>query len=122
MQIVDEYEPIMHSPASLASSSVFLPSSSPGPSSPTSPRSFSSISTTPSRTNKKICLPKFWREETQACLDEGILNEVARGDITRTLVTLLTAKYGPRPGRGHCEDVARHLILKYPFAKEWICM
>ena len=66
----------------------------------------------------KIQLPKFWREETQEALDEGILNEAVEGDIVRTLVTLLTAKYGPRPGRMLCEDLARQLILKYPFAKD----
>ena len=59
-----------------------------------------------------------WREETQSCLDEGILNETSRGDIFRTLVTLLVGKYGPRPGRARCEDLARQLILKYPFVKE----
>lgn len=99
-------------------SSVRLPSPSPGPSSPTSPRLLSSISTTPSRSADKIRLPEFWREETQEALDEGILNETARGDIIRTLVTLLTAKYGPRPSRVHCEELARQFILKYPFAKD----
>ena len=33
-------------------------------------------------------------------------------------MTLLTAKYGPRPSRAQCEDLARQFILKYPFAKD----
>ena len=97
------------------STSVRLPSPSPGLVSPTSPRSFSTISTTPSRV---VQLPEFWRQETQEALDEGILYESVRGDITRTLVTLLTARYGPKPSRTHYEYLARQLILKYPFAKD----
>lgn len=119
MQRIVHLEPSLQSPtASLASSSFHIPSTSPGPSSPTSPGSISSISTTPSRASNKVRLPDFWREETQECLDEGILDEVCRGDITRTLVTLLNAKFGPKPGRARCEDLARQLILKYPFAKD----
>ena len=57
-------------------------------------------------------------EETQDALDEGVLNETVRADITRTLVTLLTAKYGPKPSRTQYEDLARQFILKYPFAKD----
>ena len=43
------------------------------------------------------------------------MDDESRSDITRTLVTLLTAKYGLRPGKNHCKDLARQLILKYPF-------
>ena len=97
---------------------VRLPSPSPSLVSPTSPRSFSTISTTPSRVADRIQLPEFWRQETQEALDEGILDKSVRGDITRTLVTLLTARYGPKPSRTHYEDLARQFILKYPFAKD----
>ena len=105
-------------PCSSKSPNVRVPSLSPGPVSPVSPTSFSTISITPSRVADRIRLPEFWREETQEALDEGILNESVRGDITRTLVTLLTARYGPKPSRTHCEDLARQFILKYPFAKD----
>ena len=94
------------------------------PTSPVSPPStsrrvgsISSISTAPSR-SERVLIPDYWREETQDCLDEGILNETSRGDMTRTLVTLMVAKYGPKPGRARCEDLARQLILKYPFVKD----
>ena len=81
--------------------------------------SVSSISTTPSRSETgTVQIPDYWREDTQDCLDEGILNETSRGDIVRTLATLLVAKHGPKPGRARCEELARQLILKYPFVKD----
>ena len=79
--------------------------------------SLSSISTTPSRA-ERIQIPECWRQETQDYLDDGVLDDDSRGDITRTLVTLLVAKYGPKPGRSCCEELARQLVLKYPFAKD----
>ena len=54
----------------------------------------------------------------QHCIDEGILDDDSRSDITRTLVTLLVSKYGPKPGRVQCEELGRQLILKYPFMKD----
>ena len=33
-------------------------------------------------------------------------------------MTLLVAKYGPKPVRSRCEELARQLILKYPFTKD----
>ena len=47
-----------------------------------------------------------------------ILSPESRGDISHTLVTLVTAKYGPNPGKTKFEEVARKLILKYPFMKD----
>ena len=47
-----------------------------------------------------------------------IMDDKSRSDITRTLVTLLTTKYGPRTGKNHCQQAARQLILKYPFMKD----
>ena len=46
------------------------------------------------------------------------MDDESRSDVVRTLVTLLVAKYGPKPGRTHCEDLGRQLILKYPFMKD----
>ena len=108
-----------------------LPSNVLGPSSPTSfqlsplsstsqteesASSFSSV-TTPIR-SEKMKIPDFWREETQDCIENGIMDDKSRSDITRTLITLLTTKYGPRPGKNHCQQAARQLILKYPFMKD----
>ena len=92
---------------------------SPGPMSPLSPTqqrdgSVRSLSTTPSRSDfEKVQIPEFWREDTQMCI-EGVLDDESRSDICRTLVTLLVAKYGPKPGRVRCEELCRQLILKYP--------
>ena len=79
--------------------------------------SVSSFSTTPSR-NEKLLIPNFWRDETQECIEIGVLDDESRSDITRTLVTLLTAKYGPKPGKGNLQELARQLILKHPFVKD----
>ena len=118
-------EPVLLSAGSsghLASSSVTSPLNSPPASpsfSPTScgPGSLSSVSTTPSRSDK-VCIPDFWREDTQRCIDEGVLDDASRSDIVRTLVTLLVSKYGPKPGRMRLEELGRALILKYPFMKD----
>ena len=74
------------------------------------------MSTTPS--TDKIPIPEYWRDETQQSIENGVLDDESRSDITRTLVTLLTVKYGPRPGKSRCQDLARQLILKYPFMKD----
>ena len=63
-------------------------------------------------------VPDQWREDTQASIDAKDLSKESRSDISRTLVTLMTAKYGPNPGKAKCEEVARKLILKYPFMKD----
>lgn len=47
--------------------------------------------------------PDFWREDTQMCIEEGVLDHESRSDICRALVTLLVAKYGPKPGRNRRE-------------------
>lgn len=98
-----------HSPPALPS---FSPTSC-GPGSP------SSVSTTPSRLDK-VYIPDFRKDDTQHCIDEGVLNNASPSDIVRTLVTLLVSKYGSRPGRVQLEEVGRVLILKYPFMKDEI--
>ena len=66
----------------------------------------------------KIHIPEYWRQDTQDCIDAGVLDDSSRSDIVRTLVTLLVAKFGPRPGRARCEELGRQLILKYPFMRD----
>ena len=119
---VDEATPIHLPSSSQAQTNSGFTSPPSGPLSPSSPLSraegsVSSMSSAFSRSDK-IPIPDYWRQETQDCLDEGVLDDESRGDITRTLVTLLVAKYGPKPGRSRCEELARLLILKYPFAKD----
>ena len=111
----------MVSPNAVAASGLRHPSLSPGPASPLSPisrreGSISSISTATS--SDKIQIPDYWREDTQDCIDAGVLDDSSRSDIVRTLVTLLVAKFGPRPGRARCEELGRQLILKYPFMRD----
>ena len=60
----------------------------------------------------------FWRDETQESIDNGVLDDDSHSDITCTLVTLLTARYGARPGKDRCQELPRQLILKYPFMKD----
>ena len=42
----------------------------------------------------------------------------SRNDIVRTLVSMMMSKVGAKPTRGQCQQVARDLILKYPFMKD----
>ena len=60
-------------------------------------------------------IPTNWRPETQSCINHKVLNKECRSDIVRTLVTLTIAKVGSKPSRSHCQQVARKLILQYPF-------
>ena len=69
-------------------------------------------------TSTEIIIPSQWQEDTQACIDAKVLSPESRSDISRTLMTLLTAKEGPNPGKAKIEAVARKLILKYPFMKD----
>ena len=45
-------------------------------------------------------------------------NPECRNDIVRTLVILTISKVVSKPSRSNCEQVARLLILKYPFKKD----
>ena len=69
-------------------------------------------------TSNEIIIPQQWQEDTQACINAKVLTQESRGNICRTLVTLVTAKYRPNPGKGKIDDIARKLILKYPFMKD----
>ena len=99
-------------------SRLMSPSLSPGPISPKDDGSVSSFSTATSHSARTIQIPDHWREETQDSIEEGVMDDDSRSDIVRTLVTLMVAKYGPKPGRARCEELSRLLILKYPFMKD----
>ena len=110
--------PVVLSPGSTLALSSRASLTSP-PLSPT-PRSDASVfshSTTPSR-SEKILIPDHWRDDTQHCIDEGIMDDESRSDVVRTLVTLLISKHGTKPGRMRLEELGRQLILKYPFMKD----
>ena len=79
--------------------------------------SICSVSITLSRL-ENVQIPDYWRQETKDCLDDGVLDDESREDMTCILVTLLVAKYGAKPDRSNCEELVRRLILKYPFTKD----
>ena len=61
-----------------------------------------------------IHIPDNWKEDTQDCINNKVLDSGAR-NISRMIVTLLTAKLGAKFGKDRIEHAARKLILKYPF-------
>ena len=92
-----------------------VPSSGPGPTSPRSTirreGSIASVSSATSRfDSEKVHIPNYWREDTQTCIEEGVLDDESRSDICRTLVTLLVSKHGSRPGRVRCEEISAREI------------
>ena len=68
--------------------------------------------------NTSCLVRSLWCEETQECIDLKKLNPKARCDNGRTLVLLLTTKVGPKPTHDDIADVARQLVLKYPFMRD----
>ena len=72
---------------------------------------FSSGASTPSSRRSDIIIPDHWRPEIESCLKE---DDSARNEIVRTLVNQLFAR-SSKPTRSQCEELARRLILKYPF-------
>lgn len=63
-------------------------------------------------------VPLKWRDDTMECIKKKKLTPRARKEIVQTLVTLLITKVGSNPSRSQCENVARCLILKYPFMRD----
>ena len=109
----------------------YFPSASPLPSRPTgeldcsssaSPSQISNPSTTGSSVSKssRSCLfeiPEHWRPEVEECIPIQSLEESARCEIVRTLVSLLFSRF-VKPTREQCGSLARQLILKHPFMKD----
>ena len=69
----------------------------------------------PSSTETKI--PDHWRPEIEEAIQSRTLSATIRSEIVRVLVDQLYAK-SSKPTRAMCEDLARALILKYPFMKD----
>lgn len=65
-----------------------------------------------------LVIPSHWTTTTQKAIDEQKLDPKIRGDIVRTMATLLITKYGPQPRKSEVEQFARQLILKYPFMRD----
>ena len=95
--------------------STSTPGSIPSSSTPATPSS----STAPSEisVDGTISLPTYWRPDVEFCLQEKCLTDSARNDMVRTFANLLIMKYG-KPSIRQCEELARRVILKYPFLKD----
>ena len=83
---------------------------------PVTPTSVSSTSAS-SASKSGIDIPDHWRPEVELCLQDKCLSSGARNEIVRTLVNLLFAR-DTKPSRFQCEELARKLIMKYPFVKD----
>lgn len=64
-----------------------------------------------------IVIPDHWRPEIEQCIEDMNFSDSARNEVVRTLVNLLFITSG-KPSRDDCEQLARKLILVYPFAKD----
>ena len=53
----------------------------------------------------------------ESCISSKHLTDNARAEIKRTLVNQLFAR-SSKPDRSDCDQIARKLILKYPFMKD----
>ena len=77
----------------------------------------SSIASSAAATANTIIIPDHWRPEVEDYLRKKCLTPNARQEIVRTVASQLFAR-SQRPNRSDCDQVARQLILKYPFAKD----
>lgn len=62
-------------------------------------------------------IPDHWRPEVEQAIKDRSLNPSVRSVVVRTLVDHLF-EMSNKPGTQQCEEVARKLILKYPFFKD----
>ena len=77
----------------------------------------SSIASSAAANTHTISIPDHWRPEVEDCLRKKCLTPNARQEIIRTVASQLFAK-SQKPNRNDCDQVARQLILKYPFTKD----
>ena len=89
------------------------------PSLSSTPPSGSSYSETPTSRKKAadIVIPDHWRPEIEQCIEEKCFSDSARNEVVRTLVNQ-SFTTSSKPSRNNCEQLARKLILVYPFAKD----
>ena len=67
--------------------------------------------------SSEIQIPLHWRPEVEQCIVEQSLDQPARNEINRTLVSLLFSRH-TKPTRELCGALARRLILQYSFMKD----
>ena len=85
----------------------------PNPASP-----LASLPTITTQLVSPVKIPTHWRPDTLKCIKLKSMSTDSRNDIVRTLVSMMMSKVGAKPTRGQCQQVARDLILKYPFMKD----
>ena len=62
-------------------------------------------------------IPKLWKPSITSCINKKELTDGVRGEIVRTLVDILFQK-SQKPTHDDCVDLARKLILAYPWMKD----
>ena len=62
-------------------------------------------------------IPKLWRPDVNLCITQKTLTDGARDEIVRRLDDILFSK-SQKPNRDDCGDLARKLILAYPWMKD----
>ena len=106
-----------HSPLSPVSPSPLSPSQlSPGRTSYAGSVASSATCSVLSSKSKGIEIPTMWRPDVEVCIREKSLNDSARDEIVRHLVNLLFS-YSAKPTRADCDQLARKLILTYPWMR-----
>lgn len=84
-----------------------------------SPSQISTPGSSVSKSNRSRLfeIPEHWRPEVEQCIRNESLEESARCEIVRTLVSLLFSRFA-KPTREQCGSLARQLILKHTFMKD----
>ena len=121
----------MHCIQDIADSAPTLkpPSPTPGPSVASGLSDTSSGSTIPepSRgTHTGFKIPDNWRPSIKACLSaqddvrkRQLLTDKVRNEIVRDLVTTMYTYQPTKPSKEFCTKVAKMLVYKYPFLKDY---
>ena len=65
-----------------------------------------------------LVIPNHWRPEIEQNIQDQALSDSSCNEIVRTLVNMLFSQGRGKPNRSQCDNLARKLILKYPFAKD----
>ena len=79
----------------------------------------SSIASSAAANTHAITIPDHWHPAVEDCLCKKCLTPNARQEIVCTVASQFFAK-SQRPTRSDCDQVARQLILKHPFTKDYL--
>ena len=62
-------------------------------------------------------IPKLWQPDVNTCISEKSLTDSTRDEIVRRLVDNLFSK-SVKPTRNDCVEIARKLIMAYPWMRD----